>query len=267
MKVISFVNLKGGVAKTTTVINSAAILARIHKQRVLVVDADSQCNLTDFLGVDNNDNFTLADMLLEPPSGECFPLQCIQKSDIPGVFAIPASDRLMDLDLSKVSDGTIYPRCLEDLRTVLENMPETVPATAPDFMLIDCPPAFNAASTAALLASDEVVIPIKLDAFSLRGMANLTRQIANMRLINPKLRLAGLLPTMYYRSDKIREAEAVLNRSGIPVFPHIRRTPKVDDMTFQGKPLLDTSPTCGAAKDYRHFVEELMLMKGGEQNG
>lgn len=259
MRVISFVNLKGGVAKTTTVINTAAILAQRGK-RVLVVDADSQCNTTNFLGADNDDFFTLAEMLLEPPGPECFPLQCIHKSELQGVAVIPASDRLMDLDLTKVSEQKVYPRCLDDLRIVLDNTLDPV-TCAPDFMLIDCPPAFNAASTAALIASDEVVIPIKLDAFSLRGMANLSRQIANMREINPRLRLSGLLPTMYYRSDKIKEAEEILRRSTLPVFPHIRRTPKVDEMTFKGKPLIETSPTCAAAKDYQRFVDE--LMKGG----
>ncbi len=261
MRVISFVNLKGGVAKTTTVINAAAILAQRGK-RVLVVDADSQCNTTNFLGVDNDDFFTLAEMLLEPPGPECFPLQCIHKSELEGVAVIPASDRLMDLDLTKVSEQKVYPRCLDDLRIVLDNTLDPV-TCAPDFMLIDCPPAFNAASTAALIASDEVVIPIKLDAFSLRGMANLSRQIANMREINPRLRLSGLLPTMFYRSDKIKEAEEILRRSSLPVFSHIRRTPKVDEMTFKGKPLIETSPTCAAAKDYQRFVDE--LLKGGEQ--
>ena len=264
MRVISFVNLKGGVAKTTSVINTAAILARIHSKRVLVVDADSQCNTTDFLGVDNDDFFTLAEMLLEPPGPECFPLQCIHKSELQGVAVIPASDRLMDLDLTKVSEQKVYPRCLDDLRIVLENTLDPV-TCAPDFMLIDCPPAFNAASTAALMASDEVVIPIKLDAFSLRGMANLTRQIANMREINPKLRLAGLLPTMWYRGEPIRQAEEMLRKSGLPVFSHIRRTPKVDAMTFDGRPLLESSPQCAAQRDYLRFVDE--LMKGGEQNG
>ena len=259
MRVISFVNLKGGVAKTTTVINAAAILARRGK-RVLVVDADSQCNTTNFLGVDNDDFFTLAEMLLEPPGPECFPLQCIHKSELQGVAVIPASDRLMDLDLTKVSEQKVYPRCLDDLRIVLDNTLDPV-TCAPDFMLIDCPPAFNAASTAALIASDEVVIPIKLDAFSLRGMANLSRQIANMREINPRLRLSGLLPTMYYKSDKIKEAEEILRRSSLPVFSHIRRTPKVDEMTFKGKPLIETSPTCAAARDYKRFVDE--LLKGG----
>lgn len=263
MRVISFVNLKGGVAKTTTVINAAAILAQRGK-RVLVVDADSQCNTTNFLGVDNDDFFTLAEMLLEPPGPECFPLQCIHKSELQGVAVIPASDRLMDLDLTKVSEQKVYPRCLDDLRIVLDNTLDPV-TCAPDFMLIDCPPAFNAASTAALIASDEVVIPIKLDAFSLRGMANLSRQIANMREINPRLRLSGLLPTMFYRSDKIREAEEILRRSSLPVFSHIRRTPKVDEMTFKGKPLIETSPTCAAARDYQRFVDE--LLKGGERNG
>lgn len=266
MRVISFVNLKGGVAKTTTVINTAAILARDHHKKVLVVDADSQCNLTDFFGVTDAAGFTLAEALEPDGDREAnppFAVQCIQKSNCKGVFVLPASDRLMEFDLTKVQEDALDAACLVRLRVALETGDAFL--DAPDFMLIDCPPAFNAASTAALLASDEVIIPIKLDAFSLRGMANLTRQIANMRQINPGLRLAGLLPTMYYKSDKIKEAEGILRKSGLPVYSHIRRTPKVDDMTFAGKPLIETSPTSAAAKDYRRFAEE--LLKGGEQNG
>ena len=74
-------------------------------------------------------------------------------------------------------------------------------------MIIDCPPAFNAASAAALVAADEVIIPIKLDAFSLRGMANIMQQVSNMRKINDSLTVAGILPTMWYKSDNIIEAE------------------------------------------------------------
>ena len=258
MRVISFVNLKGGVAKTTTVINTAAILAKLHTKSVLVVDADSQCNLTDFFTDFNGTYYSLADALKAAPDAGKTAYEAIYGTDYDGVDIIPADDSLMGLDLTRAS--ALNTDCLADLKGRLKGQSYDY-----DFMLIDCPPAFNAASTAALLAADEVVIPIKLDAFSLRGMANLTRQIENMRQINPKLRLAGLLPTMYYSSDENREAEKILRHSGIPVFPHIRRTPKVDAMTYAGKPLLETSPTCGAAKDYRHFVEK--LLKGGEQNG
>ena len=101
-----------------------------------------------------------------------------------------------------------------------------------------------------------MVIPIKLDAFALRGMGNLMRQIANMRKINPSLRLSGCLPTMWYNSPLIVEAEKTLGASGLPMYPHIRRTNKVDAMTFAQEPLLLTSPRSSAGIDYREFVRE-----------
>ena len=134
-----------------------------------------------------------------------------------------------------------------------------------DYVLIDCPPAFNAASTAALVAADDVIIPIKMDAFALRGMANLMRQIKNMQQINPKLRLAGLLPTMVYKSASITEASELLAASGLPVFPGIRRTPKVDDMTWAQEPLISSSPKSAACRDYRRFVAA--YLEGGVVNG
>ena len=165
----------------------------------------------------------------------------------------------MDLDLTQVE--------LQDVRvTVLRDMIQMLTAmNLYDWVLVDCPPAFNAASAAALLAADDVVIPIKLDAFSLRGMANLMRQIANMRQINPALTLSGLLPTMWYRSENIEDAENQLRASGLPVYPHIRKTNKVDDMTFLQEPLVVSSPKSAACVDYRKFVKA--LVEGGASNG
>ena len=118
---------------------------------------------------------------------------------------------------------------------------------------------------AALLAADDVIIPIKLDAFSLRGMANLMRQIYNMRDINPDLILAGLLPTMVYRSEQISKALEILNASDFTIFPSIRKTNKVDDMTFAQKPLIESSPHSAACVDYRKFVKS--YVKGGADRG
>ena len=158
----------------------------------------------------------------------------------------------MDLDLTKVE--------LKDVRAlVLREMVQQLAAEDRyDYCIVDCPPAFNAASTAALIAADDVVIPIKLDAFALRGMGNLMRQITNMRKINPSLRLSGCLPTMWYNSPLIVEAEKTLRDSGLPMYPHIRRTNKVDAMTFAQEPLLVTSPRSAAGIDYREFVREYM---------
>ena len=133
-----------------------------------------------------------------------------------------------------------------------------------DYILIDCPPAFNAASAAALVAADDIIIPIKLDAFSLRGMGNLMRQISNMRKINPRLKLSGVRPTMWYRDAQMQEAEKMLADAGLTVFPHIRRSDKVDRMTWQQRPLLATSPNSAAGVDYRRFVKA--YMRGGKEN-
>lgn len=240
MRTTAFLNLKGGVAKTATTVNTAAILARDYGRRVLVIDADSQCNTTEFFQVDSIHPATLADALNGREA-------MIEKSTFPGVSILPASDELMDLDLTAMAGGKIDTDCV---RKICREHGDSF-----DHVLIDCPPAFNAASAAALLAADEVIIPIKLDAFSLRGMSNLMRQIANMRKINAKLVLAGILPTMYYKSKEIDDAEAML-RKQLPTFPHIRRSDKVDGMTFEGAPLIISSPISGACVDYRKFVKE-----------
>ena len=85
--------------------------------------------------------------------------------------------------------------------------------------------------------------------------------------INPALRLAGLLPTMTYNSATITEAMRALVDSGLPLFPPIRRTPKVDDMTFEQKPLIYSSPRSAACIDYRAFVKVYSSQKGGARRG
>ena len=251
MKIIAVVNLKGGVAKTTTVINTAAIMAAKFNQKVLVIDADSQANCTEFIQRDAMHFFTLADLLRRG----YHPESChLEHSSIEGVDLLPASEELMDLDLTKVELGSASATCLRDLL----KGPDGV-GWAYDHVLIDCPPAFNAASAAALVAADAVVIPMKLDAFSLRGMGNILRQVRNMQRINPELEIAGLLPTMWYKTKNIQQAETALRGSGFKVFSRIRRTPKVDDMTFAQRPLIESSPTSAAAKDYEALVKELMV--------
>lgn len=263
MRTSVILNLKGGVAKTSTAVNVAAILAHDYRQRVLLVDADSQCNSTEFFGGDPGRG-NLADVLRYP--GEdigAFAAGSIQPGSFPGVDLLAGDEALMDLDLTQArTDGVRTLALREMLVHIRACWPEE---KCYDTILVDCPPAFNAASAAALTAADDVVIPIKLDAFSLRGMANLYRQVANMRQINPRLCLAGCLPVMWYSSPKILEAEATLRGSGIPVFPCIRRTDKVDDMTFSQDPLILSSPRSAACVDYRRFVQ--VWLKGGEKRG
>lgn len=252
IRTTAIVNLKGGVAKSTTAINMAAILAKEHGKRVCIIDADSQCNTTEFFGADpaagNLARLLRGAGLYEDPGK--FAAMLIQSTTFADLDILAGDDTLMDLDLSKVEQGTVNSNCL---RYLVEELKGKY-----DHVLIDCPPAFNAASAAALIAADDVIIPIKLDAFSLRGMANLMRQIKNMKRINPRLNLAGVLPTMWYKDKNIAEAEKQLQEAGLRVFHHIRRSDKVDQMTFQQEPLLVSSPNSAAGVDYRKFVREFV---------
>lgn len=260
MRTVAFLNLKGGVGKTVTAINVAYILAAEHRQRVLLIDADSQCNTSAFLGADPEEG-SLAEVLTAPDGA--YGVSCIQPTDYAYLDLLAASDVLMDLDLSQIKNDHVRPAALAEMAAHL-----VATDRAYDWIFYDCPPAFNAASTAALVASDEVVIPTKLDAFSLQGMANLLRQVANMRKINPKLRVAGCLPTMYYRDEVIDQALETLRASVLPVFDSkIRRSKKMDGMTFAQKPISIFSPRSSAGVDYRRFVRELMHRKGGASCG
>lgn len=249
-RVTAILNLKGGVAKTTTAINLAAILAKEHGAKVCIVDGDSQCNTTEFFGGDpTSGNLAAvlrnADRFDDPGN---YAAAFIQPTVYENIYILPGDETLMDMDLSKVEQGTVNSNIL---RYLVEEIKDRY-----THILIDCPPAFNAASAAALVAADDVIIPIKLDAFSLRGMGNLMRQIKNMRKINPRLTIAGLLPTMWYLDPQIQEAEDTLKAAGLNVFHHIRHSKKVDGMTFQQEPLLISSPRSAAGIDYRKFVAE-----------
>lgn len=248
MRVTAICNLKGGVAKSTTVINLGAILARDYGKRVLLIDADCQCNTTVFFGGDPAKG-NIARVLREASKSKdpgAYAAIEIQSTATAGVDLLAADDSLMDLDLTKAENGTADAAVLKKLVWAVQGMYDVV--------LIDCPPAFNAASAAALIAADDVVLPIKMDAFTLQGMGNMMRQISNMRQLNPKLQIAGVLPTMWYKDDLMADSEAQLAKAGLRIYPHIRYSRPVDKMTFTQQPLCISSPRSGAGLDYRRFA-------------
>ena len=261
MRTTAILNLKGGVGKTTTAINLATILACNYRKRVLIIDADAQHNTTDFLVHTPLQHIsTVTGRLKKDQSDPCTLVNVATGHGSVGYSCTvcPSNDDLMDLDLTKAGTGELDLNWISNFR--FRNDGASL-ADAFDYCIIDCPPAFNAASASALISADDVVIPMKLDAFAISGMANLSQQISNMQRINPKLTVAGILPTMWYKAPAIIEAEKILLSSGLNVFHHIRRSPTVDSMTFSQIPLIDGSPKSGALKDYIQFTREYSLQE------
>jgi len=267
MRTISVINLKGGVGKTTTVINMAAILAGIGKE-VLVIDADPQANLTAFCGIADPDKLceqTLAQLLdLEDPSRSDIAADYVLPTPTAGVSLLPASIDLINADIAAMKRGG----SLRGIRDLLDSLNEDawvengVPeggCDAFDYVLIDCPPSFTAASVAAIYASDDVIIPVQADLFSVLGLTTLLKQIDSVRRIQPRVHVAGALVTMWHNSPAVVQGEAALRGSGIPIFEQtIRRSEKVTESVFLRQALQTYSPQSAAGRDYRAFVREYL---------
>ena len=249
MKTIAIINMKGGCAKTTTAVNMAYILAKEYDKKVLLIDNDKQGNLSKACGVWSYENPSLADMLTgqEEIGGV---VQVVEK--MPNMAVIPANMHLLTANLAVIKDeereqATIISKELEKVKEIF------------DYCIIDCPPDINVSVINALVAADEVIIPIKIDGYAFDGMDELEEQINNAKQLNPKLKLRGCLVTMFYNREVCRQGEEWLQNQRYPVFKtHIRRTEKADEVTFTNESLMEYSPRSGAARDYKAFVREYL---------
>lgn len=259
MRTIAVMNVKGGVGKTVTAANIATILAELYNKRVLVVDADGQGDASAFFGVDTSEGAGLPDLIM---GLACCYADVIENTKFDGVEIISGNSELYNIDLEALRrGGNIGRSVISDLRdNVIED-------DAYDIILVDCPPSFTACSVAALSAADGVIIPVKLDAFSVRGMTFLMDQIKQLRRVNGRIKVDGVLVTHWHNVEHIHQAEQTLRDKGVPVFStHIRRTDKVDESTWHCEPLQVYSQYSSAGIDYRNFVAE-WIKKGGLDHG
>lgn len=258
MKTIAIMNVKGGVGKTMTACNMAHILAETYHQRVLLIDADPQANATKFFGASTEDGG-----LTELFTGlaVCYD-DVVQATDYKDVSVIGCDSSLFNLDLAQ-ADGKGG-----DRRKVIKDLCAAIADdNAFDVVLIDCPPSFTVGAISALGAADSVIVPVKLDAFSVDGMEFLLDQLAAVHKINGQADLDGVLVTLWHNCGCNVQAEAELRSRGIRVFDtHIRRSDKADESTWFNSPICVYSQYSAVAKDYRAFVAEF-VREGGLNNG
>ena len=235
MKTISIINLKGGVAKTLTADSMAHVLATLHNKRVLLVDNDKQGNTSKAFGVHSYDDKSISDVLT---ARRLDPREVIKKTRFQNIDVMPANMTLIRSALNAIAEENFY-----------------------DFCIIDNAPDINISTINALVASDDVIIPIKIDKYAFDGLEELKEQIEDTRDdLNPRLRLAGCLITCFIRADAEKRGEAWLrSRPEYPVFDtRIRYSDKVTESTFSEIPIVEYSRRSGTAMDYIAFVREYL---------
>jgi chromosome partitioning protein len=230
-KVIALFNQAGGVAKSTTAQNLGYHLAQRH-HRVLLVDIDPQASLTSFMGLEPSELDTTIYNALVPEDEEAgTPLPLLKCFS--GLDLLPANILLANAEQELIFAELRELRLQQVLAPVKEDY---------DFILIDCPPSLGILSHISLVAATHILVPIQCQFKALKGTDSLLKTVARIRKrLNPQLKLAGFLPTMYQASNSLdnRTLESIQEQlsSIAPVFAPMPRATAVAEAVEIGKPL------------------------------
>jgi len=259
-RVISLVNQKGGVGKTTTSINLSAALGKLGK-KTLLVDLDPQGNTSTGLGINKSD--INGKSVYECLSGVTDAKSSIIVTKFTNLSILPATINLAGVDIELVEKAQNDPsyRMNEQLKNTLEPIKKNY-----DYIIIDCPPSLGLLTTNALVASDAVIIPVQCEFFALEGITQLLNTIIiTQTRLNPRLQIEGVLLTMLDSRTNLglEVVEEVRRFFGSKTFNTIiPRLVRLVEAPSHGEPINEYDPTNRATEAYHNLAKEVVERDG-----
>ena len=247
------INQKGGVGKTTTVINLGTALSLQHK-KVLIIDLDPQGNATTGFGLSNNDGGkTIYDVL----NGNTTIEDTIQDTKIKNLKIISSNVDLSGLEVETAREN----RRAFLLKDKLDNFINSEKNNF-SYIFIDCPPSLSLLTVMSLVAADSLIVPLQAEFFALEGLSQLTKTIDRVKVkLNPKLEIRGVLLTMFDKRNKLStqvdtEARKFFNEKVYKTV--IPRNVRLSEAPSHGIPVLIYDKVCAGSKSYASFAEEFL---------
>lgn len=251
-KIIAVVNQKGGVGKTTTTINLATALSTVGK-KILVVDFDPQGNATTGLGVTEKKKISGS---YETLIGQIEPDKAYQETGIPNLYLMPASLHLSGAEIELVDvrgREKLLVKVLEKVRSF-------------DFIFIDCPPSLGILTLNALVAADQVLIPLQCEFYALEGLSQVLYTIGQVRKnFNSRLELQGIVLTMFDNRSNLsaQVANDVRHHLKDKVYAtQIPRNIRVAEAPSFGKPAIIYDFKCQGSQAYLQLAKEILIQEG-----